>query len=133
MNDWRPVWMMTLLLTACTAPATLREDAARTWGGAPYDEVAARWGAPTRSTTLEDGRIVHTWVSEATQRRGTVFPSIGLFGGSGGIGGVGVGATVGPGGVGLARCERTLVFRNGRAVEQTWLGDGDYCGSFRRN
>lgn len=129
----RPAWILTLMLAACAAPATLREDAARTWAGAPYDEVVARWGAPTRSATLADGRIVHTWVSEATQRRGTVFPSIGLFGGSGGIGGVGVGATVGPGGVGLARCERTLVFRDGRAVEQTWLGDGDYCGSFRRS
>jgi hypothetical protein len=32
----------------------------------------------------------------------------------------------------LIRCDRTLVFRNGRVAEQTWQGDPAFCESFRR-
>ena len=60
-------------------------------------------------------------MSETVTSRGTFFPSIGIFGGSGGVG-VGIGVTMGPGGGGFLRCERTLFFQNGKVVEQTWQG-----------
>ena len=123
-----------LLMVALAGCASLRGDfsAARdSWRGAAYDEVASRWGAPSRSATLSDGRVVHTWVSEGTVARGTLYPSIGIGVGSGGIG-VGTGVTVGPGGHAQVRCERTLVFSGGRVVEQTWQGDVDFCNGFRR-
>jgi len=40
--------------------------------------------------------------------------------------------TMGSGGGEPARCERTLVFKDGRVVEQTWLGSAEYCSTFRR-
>lgn len=132
MNRLRPLLAALPLLAACATPPAARDEAARTWLGSPYEELIARWGTPARSTTLDDGRMAHTWVSETTERRGMLFPSIGVFGGSGGIGGVGVGATVGPGGIGLLRCERTLIFRDGRVAGHAWLGDPDYCSGFRR-
>jgi hypothetical protein len=45
---------------------------------------------------------------------------------------VGAGATVGPGSVGLVRCERTLIFRQQRVIDQAWQGDAEYCSGFRR-
>jgi hypothetical protein len=69
-------------------------------------------------------------VSEGVVSRGTLWPSIGIFGGSGGVG-LGTGVTMGPGGE-FTRCERTLVFKDGRVVEQNWQGSAEYCSTFRR-
>lgn len=103
-----------------------------TWHGAAYEDVVRSWGAPARSTKLPDGRDAHTWVSETIVSRGSFWPSLGIFGGSGGVG-FGTGVTVAPGAGGeLQRCERTLFLRDGRVVDQTWQGPSDYCASFRR-
>src|ERR671918_2948473 len=56
------------------------------WQGAAYEDVVRSWGAPARSTRLPDGRDAHTWVSESVASRGSIWPSIGVFGGSGGGG-----------------------------------------------
>ena len=102
------------------------------WQGAAYEDIVRSWGAPARSTKLPDGREAHTWVSESVASRGSIWPSIGIFGGSGGVG-FGTGVTMGPGyGGDLVRCERTLFFEKGLAVEQAWQGPPDYCSSFRR-
>jgi hypothetical protein len=98
------------------------------------------WGAPVRGGKLADGSEVHTWVSEAgpTYRSG---PSVGIgvggFGGGRGGGGVGVGVggsfPIGQGSVTPpARCERTLTFRDGRLVEQAWLGPDEICAEYTR-
>jgi hypothetical protein len=106
-------------------------DARASWLGATYDQVVLQWGTPVRSTSLADGRDAYTWISEGAVSRGALWPSIGIFGGSGGVG-IGTGVTVAPGGGELVRCERTLVFRNGRVVEQNWQGPAEYCSTFRR-
>jgi len=119
-------------LSAGCAAVGGNSDAARdSWRGATYDEVVSRWGAPTRSTTLTDGRPAHTGISESTSSRGSFYPSIGIFGGSGGVG-VGTSVTAGPGSYEQVRCERTLIFRIGRVVEQHWVGSADDCNEFRR-
>lgn len=97
-----------------------------------YDEVVLLWGAPARSTTLSDGRPAHTWVNEISTSRGQLYPSVGIFGGSGNVGvGVGVGTSY-PFGSELKRCERTLVFSDGKVAEQTWAGPDDYCDTFKK-
>lgn len=97
-----------------------------------YDEVVLLWGAPARSTTLSDGRAAHTWVNEINTSRGQFYPSVGIFGGSGNVGvGVGVGTSY-PFGSELKRCERTLVFSDGKVAEQTWTGPDDYCDTFKK-
>ena len=126
-----PVLLAALLAGCASSPAAV-DGAASSWAGASYDDAVARWGTPARSTALSDGREAYTWISEGSARRGTIWPSIGIFGGSGGVG-VGAGATVGPGGMGLVRCERTLIFRDRRVVDQHWQGDPDYCSGFRRS
>ena len=127
--------LLVVLLAGCASLGTDVNVAKDSWHGAPYDAVVSRWGTPVRSTTLTDGREARTWVSEEAASRGSYFPSIGVFGGSG----MGVGAGVmmdlpgmGSGG-GRVRCERTLFFRDGRVVEQLWQGHAGYCSSFRRN
>lgn len=120
----------------CTGCASLVSDMAslrETWRNATYEEVATRWGAPVRSTTFGDGRIVHTWYTEGTVPRNTVWPSIGVSAGSGSGVGIGVGVTAGAGRDVTAFCERTLVFQKGRVIEQTWHGPADFCGRFRRD
>ena len=103
------------------------------WLGATYEEVVARWGTPVRSTSFNDGRFVYTWRSEGTAPRSSVWPSIGISGGSGiGIG-VGVGVAAGASHDVPVNCERTLIFKDGRVVEQTWHGPADFCSTFRRN
>jgi hypothetical protein len=123
-------------LGACGATT---EKARESWAGATYDDAVRAWGAPARSGKLSDGTEVHTWVSEAgpTYRSG---PSVGfgiggVSGGRGGGVGVGVGTSfpVGPGSVTPpARCERTLSFRDGRLVEQNWLGPDEICAEYSR-
>jgi hypothetical protein len=123
------------LLAACASTSDSDVFAARdTWNGTAYDEVVARWGVPARSTKLADGREAYTWVSDTFASRPSFFPSIGIFGGSGGSGiGVGTGVSVGGGAGGeLQRCERTLIFQKGRVVDQTWQGPAEYCASFRK-
>ncbi|MEN3354571.1 MAG: hypothetical protein V7640_2729 [Betaproteobacteria bacterium] len=122
-----------VLLTGCASTPTGDVTAARTsWQGATYDEVVSSWGTPVRSTKTTDGRDVYTWSSESVASRGAFFPSIGIFGGSGGVG-LGTGVTAGPyGGGEFLRCERTLIFQNGQVVDQVWQGPNDYCASFGR-
>jgi len=122
-----------LLLAGC---ATTGEELAQvrdSWQGATYDEVVRAWGAPARSTRLTDGSNVYTWVSEGAGTRGSVSPSIGIGVGSGGGVGIGTGVIFGAAGGEPVRCERTLIFRNGRVAEQNWQGPEEYCSSFRRN
>ena len=122
---------MLVLLAGCATTQGDIQGSKDTWHGASYDDVVARWGAPNRYTTLSDGAYVYTWESEGAARGGRIYPSIGIFGGSGGVG-LGTGVTVGPGGGELSRCARTLVFRNGRVAEQTWQGDPAFCEQFKR-
>jgi hypothetical protein len=127
----RSMLLAAMLFTGCASGPGDVASAAGTWIGASYDEVVSRWGTPVRSSALAEGREAYTWVSESTTSRGMVFPSIGIFGGTGGVG-IGAGASVGPGGVALVRCERTLIFQNRQVVDHTWQGDAAYCDSFRR-
>ena len=122
-----------LFVAGCASTPKGEEVAsARTsWSGATYDEVVSRWGTPVRSTKMSDGRDVYTWVSEQVASRSSIWPSLGIFGGSGGVG-IGTGVTMGPGGGDWQRCERTLFFQNGRVVDQMWQGPSDYCGQFAR-
>jgi hypothetical protein len=124
--------MLTLVLTSLLAGCATTGDVIKardSWNGAHYDDVVSRWGAPNRSTTLADGRLVATWVAEGAS---SGFPgAIGVFGGSGGGG---IGATIGLPGMGgggeLQRCERTLTFRNGRVAEQSWIGHPALCSAY---
>lgn len=124
--------LLAALLAGCATTGADLESARRSWDGARYDAVVQRWGPPARSTTLADGRQVHTWVSEEAYEGSSSAVSVGVFGGSGGAG---VGAMIGLPGAGGAprRCERTLTFRDGVVVEQTWLGHSAFCTSFRRD
>jgi hypothetical protein len=81
------------------------------------------------------GQENHTWVTEDRLPRG----GSGVFGGVGvGSGGRGVGVGVGVGGAIFGasgepvHCERTLVFREGRAVEEDWSGEPEFCKRFAR-
>jgi len=120
---------------AFLAACATTEKAKESWVGTSYDDAVRAWGAPARSGKLADGAEVHTWVSEGgpTYRSG---PSIGIGGfGGGGRGGVGVGASfpIGQGSVTPpARCERTLTFRDGRLVEQSWIGPDEICSEYTR-
>jgi hypothetical protein len=128
-----------LLLTLLAGCATVEQDYSATrnsWQGASYDAVLAQWGQPQRYTVADDGRYVYTWFSQtgAGSGGGGLNSSIGVFGGSGGMGiGVGTGIALGQGGGDYMRCERTLYFKEGRVVEQNWLGPSRYCSLFRRN
>lgn len=123
--------LLVILLAGCATEPVDLNPTRDSWQGARYEAVVANWGAPTRSTTLADGRDVHTWVSESSAG-GLWYPIIGVFGGSRGVGG-GAGVTMGQGGGELVRCERTFTFRDSRVVEQSWHGQSKYCSTFRRN
>ena len=126
----RAVALVATLLAACATMGGDIEGAKNSWQGARYEDVVSRWGASARSTTLPDGRQVHTWVSEGGY--GSASPgSVGVFGGSGGVG-VGTSIILGGGTSQPQRCERTLTFQDGRVVEQTWLGQASFCSGFRR-
>ena len=128
--------LLVVLLAGCASVGTDVNVAKDSWQGATFDAVVSRWGTPARSTTLADGREARTWVSVDAASGGTYFPSVGVYGGSGGIG-VGTSVTMGlPGmgaGGGQVRCERTLFFRDERVVEQLWQGHAGYCSTFRRS
>lgn len=118
------------LLSGCATLGSDIDAARNSWHGARYDEVVAKWGAPTRHATLADGRNVYTW--ESTGSGGFLSPgSVGVYGGSG----IGVGVVLGLPGMGGGepkRCERTLTFSGDRVVQQTWLGPPEFCSTFRR-
>ena len=117
----------TLMLAACAGLKTNMNDARNSWQGISYQDVVKQWGQPNSSGDPKNGRQSHTWVSEGQLSR--LVPSFGIFVGSGG----GVGAEVTPQRSGpLQRCERTLVFQDGKVVEQTWQGDDNYCSTFIR-
>ncbi len=124
--------LLAALLAGCATTGGDVDGARNSWFGVHYDEVVSRWGTPVRSTPLSDGRLAYTWVSDGQAPGASFFPSIGIFGGSGGVG-VGVGTGVGTGGGDWARCERTLFFRDARVIGQTWQGPAGYCSTFRRN
>ena len=123
--------LVVVLLAGCAAPGGLT-DATDSWDGATYDEVVLRWGTAVRSTRLNDGRDVYTWVSESAGTRARAQPSVGIGIGSGGVG-IGTGVMFGASGGEPQRCERTLIFKAGRVDEQTWQGPADYCKTFRRD
>jgi hypothetical protein len=123
--------LIVVLFAGCATTGGLGE-ARDSWDGATYDEVVRAWGTPVRSTKLNDGRDAYTWVSDGALSRGGVYPSIGISGGSGGFG-IGTGVIFGSSGGDPARCERTLIFKNGRVEEQNWQGLAEYCKSFGRN
>lgn len=125
-----PFAFLIAFLAGCATLGGDVDDARRSWQGASYEEVVSRWGTPVRDTTLSDGSKAYTWVSEGSS--GGFPASVGVFGGSGGGG---IGAVIGLPGMGGGepqRCERTLVFRNGRVAEQTWIGPPRFCSGFQR-
>jgi|SoiMethySBSTD1v2_1073268.scaffolds.fasta_scaffold353764_2 hypothetical protein len=128
----RSLAAVAFLFAGCaTTPDTADPGVRESWKGATYDEVVSSWGVPVRNTKLSDGREAYTWVSETLVPRGVLWPSLGIFGGSGGFG-IGTGVTIGPGGGELQRCERTLFFQNARVVDQTWQGPAEFCSTFRK-
>jgi len=124
--------LMVVLLAGCAAPGAEVTEARDSWDGATYDEVVLRWGTPARSTKLSDGRDVYTWISDSVGSRGNSSVGFGIGGGRGGGVGIGTGIMFGSGGGESIRCERTLVFKDGRVDEQTWEGPAQYCRSFAR-
>lgn len=125
--------LILVLLAGCATPAAEFNATQASWQGARYETAVAQWGVPMRSTVLPDGRDARTWVSESFSGT-TWLPSLGVFGGSRGVGvGVSTGVVLGQSGGGLTRCERTLFFRDGQVVEQMWQGPSGYCSTFRRN
>jgi len=125
---------LAVLLAAC-ATAEDVQKAQGSWQGASYEDVLRVWGAPARSTKTADGRDWHTWVTESYPQPG---PSVGF-----GVGGMSVGRGSGVGvGVGMGvpigspeppeRCERTLIFLDGKVVDQQWNGPPSMCAGLKR-
>jgi hypothetical protein len=127
----RFIALISVLLAGCATRGELGE-ATGSWYGATYDEVVLRWGTAARSTKLNDGRDVYTWVSESSGTRGRASQSVGIGFGSGGVG-IGTGVMFGASGGEPVRCERTLIFKSGRVDEQNWQGPAEYCSTFRRD
>lgn len=133
MRNRYPIAFAILLASCATAQDV--DHAKESWQGATYEDLLRAWGAPARSTTTADGRYWYTWVTESyAQPQSSVGVGVGGFriGGGGGTGvGVGVGMPVGspepP-----ARCERTMVFKDGVVVEQIWQGPPSMCSDFKR-
>lgn len=93
------------------------------------------WGQPQRSGKLADGSEVHTWLSQGApvyHSGASVGIGTGVHRGGGSVG-VGVGFPIGGGSVSPpAACERTLTFRDGRLVEQSWIGPDEICAEYGR-
>ncbi len=105
-------------LAACASLDADLRAARGSWRGASFNEVVAAWGQPARSA-----RDSHTWLSEdRPPERGAVSPGAGAGGAI-----FGAGSSAAP-----ARCDRTLAFRDGRAVDETWTGDPAFCKRFAR-
>ena len=126
---------LAVLLAAC-ATAKDVEDAQASWAGASLEDVMRAWGAPARSTKTPDGREWNTWVTESSPQPsssvGVGFGGTRIGGGGGGVGvGVGMGIPVGSPAP-PEQCERTLVFENGRVVDQHWNGPPSMCADFKR-
>ena len=122
-------------LAALAAACATKEDVVKardSWQGATYEEVLSVWGAPNRSTRTQDGRDWHTWVAESYPQGGSTvgFGMGGMVGRGGGVG-VGIGMPIGspppP-----ERCERTLVFADGKVVDQHWNGPPTLCAPLKR-
>lgn len=125
--------LLTLMfLAGCATPPVDLAATRDAWLGARYEAVVEQWGPPTRTIAQSDGSNSYVWMSEGVSGRGSWFPFIGIFGGSRGVG-TGAGISIGQSGGEYARCERTLYFRNGVVVEQSWLGQSRYCSTFRRD
>lgn len=125
---------LAVLLAACATTKDV-EEAQESWYGSSLEDVMRAWGAPARSTKTPDGRDWHTWVTEAYPQGGS---SVGVgvggmrVGGGGGVGvGVGMGMPIGtpppP-----ERCERTLIFADGKVAEQHWHGPPSLCAPLKR-
>jgi hypothetical protein len=115
------------LLAGCATTADV-DRAKASWHGATYEEVVAAWGQPISRTTLEDGLVGYTWISQSAGHGA----SVGAYGGSGG-GGIGISLPLpGMGGTVSGRCQRTLSFKDGRVVDQIWQGTTQYCSIFSR-
>jgi hypothetical protein len=81
------------------------------------------------------GQENHTWVTEDRIQRGGsgVGVGVGMGGGRRGVGvGVGVGGVIFGASGDPVRCERTLVFRDGRVAEEDWSGEPEFCKRFVR-
>src|SRR2546422_742407 len=92
-------------------------------------------GAPARSAVTADGRYWYTWETAAyPQPQSSVgFGLGGMRIGGGGATGVGVGVGMPVGSPSPPECcERTLVFDNGRVVDQSWVGPPSMCAEFKR-
>lgn len=133
MRNRFPIAFAVLLASCATAQDVDR--AKDSWQGATYEELLRVWGAPARSTTTADGRYWYTWVTESSpQPSSSVGIGVGGFrigGGGGTSAGVGVGVPVGSAQP-PARCERTMVFLEGRVVEQFWQGPPSMCADLKR-
>jgi len=107
----RASWPIALAASVIAACASTDEFAAarESWRGATYDQVVMAWGTPSQSSV-----DTHTWLSDDSAPR---------VQGSGGVGGMIYAA---------ARCDRTLAFRDGRVVDERWVGDAEYCKRFAR-
>jgi len=113
-----PVALAAIALAACASLDADLRAARESWRGASYDEVVAAWGQPARSA-----RDSHTWLSEdRPPERGAVSPGAGAGGAIFGAGSPGA----------PVRCDRTLMFRDGRAVDENWTGDPGFCKRFAR-
>lgn len=122
-------------LSGCAAFSSGIAPIRDTWQGASYEDVVTRWGAPARSTAFKEGdaRLVHTWLSEGVSTRSSFWPTIGVSAGSGTGVGIGVGFGTGASRDVPVTCERTMVFLDGRVVDQTWYGPTAFCSTFRRH
>ena len=110
--------LLVVLLAGCASMGTDVNVAKDSWHGATFDAVVSRWGTPTRSTTLADGREARTWVSEHAASGGSYFPSIGVFGGSGG------GGTVTTGERYQVRAKISMLFREANLHEDRQTEEG---------
>jgi len=134
-TGWRFAGVIVAVLAGgCAAMEEDYSAARNSWQGASYEAVIAQWGQPARHTLLADGRNVYTWSSQQGGGSGTWFPSVGIAGGDATSSlGVGTGVALNQGAGDPLRCERTLYFKEGRVVDQSWLGPWRYCSTFRRN
>lgn len=124
-------------LAACAGMDPQYRAARESWRGASFEQVLAAWGPPNRS--LKSGsQEVHTWVAEDRVPRGGgsgVYGGVGVGRGGGHTGvGVGVGGVIFGGGPGevTVRCERALIFRDARVIDEDWSGDAEFCKRFAR-